>query len=53
MVTKLWRLCSQCAKMGYPQYVTELKYLIFLKLASERGDGMVRMPTGCSWRELQ
>lgn len=54
MVTKLWRLCSLLRKDGvtYPQYVTELTYLIFLKLASERGDGMVRMPTGCSWSDL-
>lgn len=38
LVSKLWRLCTLLRKDGvtYPQYVTELTYLMFLKLLSER-----------------
>jgi type I restriction enzyme M protein len=38
LVAKLWRLCTLLRKDGvtYPQYVTELTYLMFLKLVSER-----------------
>ncbi|MES2300959.1 MAG: type I restriction-modification system subunit M N-terminal domain-containing protein, partial [Pseudomonadota bacterium] len=37
LVNKLWRLCSLLRKDGvtYQQYVTELTYLLFLKMASE------------------
>ena len=38
LVSRLWRLCTLLRKDGvtYPQYVTELTYLMFLKLLSER-----------------
>ncbi|WP_150526665.1 N-6 DNA methylase [Roseibium sediminis] len=38
IVQKLWRLCSVLRKDGitYQQYVTELTYLLFLKMISER-----------------
>ena len=40
LVNKLWRLCSLLRKDGvtYQQYVTELTYLLFLKMASEQKD---------------
>jgi len=38
LVNKLWRLCTLLRKDGvtYQQYVTELTYLLFLKMASEQ-----------------
>lgn len=38
LVNRLWRLSTLLRKDGitYPQYVTELTYLMFLKLASVR-----------------
>lgn len=39
--------------MTYPQYVTELSYLIFLKLASERvADTTLHIPQGHDWQSL-
>jgi type I restriction enzyme M protein len=40
LVGKLWRLCALLRKDGitYQQYVTELTYLLFLKMASEQKD---------------
>ena len=39
-MNKLWRLCALLRKDGvtYQQYVTELTYLLFLKMASEQKD---------------
>jgi type I restriction enzyme M protein len=38
LVNRLWRLCALLRKDGvtYQQYVTELTYLLFLKMASEK-----------------
>lgn len=54
LVTRLWRLCSLLRKDGvtYPQYVTELTYLIFLKLASERRTERTAIPEGHGWTDL-
>ena len=54
LVTRLWRLCSLLRKDGvtYPQYVTELTYLIFLKLASERQAEGLAIPEGHGWGDL-
>jgi type I restriction enzyme M protein len=54
LVTRLWRLCSLLRKDGvtYPQYVTELTYLIFLKLASERHAENQAIPEGHRWSDL-
>lgn len=54
LVTRLWRLCSLLRKDGvtYPQYVTELTYLIFLKLASERQAESQAIPEGHRWSDL-
>ena len=40
LVNKLWRLCALLRKDGvtYQQYVTELTYLLFLKMAAEQKD---------------
>ena len=55
LVNRLWRLCSLLRKDGvtYPQYVAELTYLIFLKVASvqQRKDG--GLPAGQQWQDLQ
>jgi type I restriction enzyme M protein len=37
IVAKLWHLCNILRESGitYPEYVTELTYLLFLKMAEE------------------
>ena len=54
LVNKLWRLCALLRKDGitYQQYVTELTYLLFLKMMAEqkREDG--RIPDGMRWKDL-
>ena len=54
LVNKLWRLCAVLRKDGitYQQYVTELTYLLFLKMMAEqkREDG--RLPDGERWGDL-
>ena len=41
IVGKLWSLCNVLKDDGvtYHQYVTELTYLLFLKMADETGQG--------------
>lgn len=54
LVQKLWRLCAVLRKDGitYQQYVTELTYLLFLKMMAEqkREDG--KIPPGARWGDL-
>jgi type I restriction enzyme M protein len=54
LVQKLWRLCAVLRKDGitYQQYVTELTYLLFLKMMAEqkREDG--KIPAGARWGDL-
>src|SRR4029079_18966802 len=54
LVTKLWRLCALLRKDGitYQQYVTELTYLLFLKMASEQKDES-RIPLEYRWGSLR
>ncbi|KQP00342.1 N-6 DNA methylase [Methylobacterium sp. Leaf91] len=54
LVTKLWRLCTLLRKDGvtYPQYVTELTYLIFLKLAQRRISAGKASPLGTEWQKI-
>lgn len=54
LVNKLWRLCSLLRKDGvtYQQYVTELTYLLFLKMASEQKDES-RIPEKYRWAALK
>jgi type I restriction enzyme M protein len=55
LVNKLWRLCAILRKDGitYFQYVTELTYLLFLKMADERGPNEVRVPEGYRWPDIK
>uniref|UniRef100_UPI000B16364A class I SAM-dependent DNA methyltransferase n=1 Tax=Pseudovibrio sp. POLY-S9 TaxID=1576596 RepID=UPI000B16364A len=54
IVQKLWRLCSVLRKDGitYQQYVTELTYLLFLKMMQEKEKEEGAVPTGMRWVDL-
>lgn len=54
LVNRLWRLCALLRKDGvtYQQYVTELTYLLFLKMASEHKDES-RIPAPYRWGALK
>jgi type I restriction enzyme M protein len=54
LVNRLWRLCTLLRKDGvtYQQYVTELTYLLFLKMASEQKDES-RIPERYRWTALK
>src|SRR6266478_137511 len=54
LVNKLWRLCAVLRKDGitYQQYVTELTYLLFLKMMAEQKREQGRIPEGMQWRDL-
>ncbi len=54
LVNRLWRLCALLRKDGvtYQQYVTELTYLLFLKMASEQHDE-TRIPSEYRWLALK
>ncbi|MGI8748183.1 MAG: N-6 DNA methylase, partial [Deinococcus sp.] len=54
IVQKLWNLCNDLRDDGvtYHQYVTELTYLLFLKMAKETGtEG--QLPQGFRWDDLR
>lgn len=54
IVQKLWRLCTVLRKDGitYQQYVTELTYLLFLKMMAERGKEPGTLPKSYRWADL-
>lgn len=54
IVQKLWRLCTVLRKDGvtYQQYVTELTYLLFLKMMAERDREGGSLPKGMRWSDL-
>src|ERR1700748_1130730 len=54
IVTKLWNLCNVLKDDGvtYHQYVTELTYLLFLKMAKETSTED-QLPDGYSWDDLE
>ena len=63
IVAKLWNLCNVLRDDGitYHQYVTELTYILFLKMAKETGveevadktgDVRVNIPAGYRWDDL-
>lgn len=59
IVQKLWNLCNDLRDDGvtYHQYVTELTYLLFLKMAKETGQendrsGSMNIPEGNRWDSL-
>ncbi len=54
IIAKLWNLCNVLKDDGvtYHQYVTELTYLLFLKMAKETG-AEEQIPRGCRWDDLE
>jgi len=54
IVGKLWNLCNILKDDGvtYHQYVTELTYLLFLKMALETGSE-AQLPEGYRWADLE
>ena len=53
IVGKLWNLCNVLRDDGitYHQYVTELTYILFLKMADETGTDK-NIPEQYRWKEL-
>jgi type I restriction enzyme M protein len=53
IVGKLWSLCNILKDDGvtFHQYVIELTYLLFLKMADETGSD-AHIPKNCSWKDL-
>ncbi len=54
IVARLWNLCNILKDDGvtYHQYVTELTYLLFLKMAKETGTED-QIPAGHRWDDLE
>jgi len=54
IVQKLWNLCNVLRDAGitYQQYVTELTFLLFLKMAKETAQEK-QLPVGYRWDELR
>ena len=55
IVARLWNLCNVLRDDGitYHQYVTELTYLLFLKMEDEMGDERpTQIPAGWRWADL-
>ncbi len=54
IVSKLWNLCNVLRDDGitYHQYVTELTYILFLKMAKETGSED-KLPEGYKWDDLK
>ncbi|MBA4191192.1 MAG: SAM-dependent methyltransferase [Planctomycetaceae bacterium] len=54
IVAKLWGLCHVLRDDGitYHQYVTELTYLLFLKMLKETGQEEKTLPVGYRWNNL-
>lgn len=54
IVQKLWRLCDVLRDDGitYHEYVTELTFLLFLKMAKETGTEK-QLPAGYRWGDLE
>ncbi len=52
IVQKLWGFCHTLRHTGidYGDYIEQLTYPLFLKMADERG---VEVPKGCDWRALR
>ena len=51
IVQKLWGFCHTLRHDGvdYGDYIEQITYLLFLKMADER---KIEMPRGCDWRSL-
>jgi len=53
IVQKVWNLCNILRGDGisYHEYISELTYLLFLKIAEETGTEDL-LPDGCRWKDL-
>lgn len=54
LVAKLWNLCNLLRDDGvtYHEYITELTFLVFLKMVEETGQDEL-IPLGCRWSDLE
>lgn len=52
VVNKLWGFCHTLRHDGfdYGDYIEQLTYLLFLKMADEKG---IAIPQGCEWDNLK
>jgi type I restriction enzyme M protein len=52
VVQKLWGFCHTLRHDGvdYGDYIEQITFLLFLKMADEKG---VKLPRGCGWRTLR
>src|SRR5207248_11381365 len=52
VVAKLWGFCHTLRHDGidYGDYIEQITYLLFLKMADEKG---VPLPRGCAWPSLK
>jgi type I restriction enzyme M protein len=52
VVNKLWGFCNTLRHdgIGYGDYIEQLTYLLFLKLAGEKG---IKLPKKCDWATLR
>jgi type I restriction enzyme M protein len=52
VVGKLWGFCNTLRHdgIGYGDYIEQLTYLLFLKIAQEKG---VKLPQNCTWNDLK
>ena len=55
IVARLWNLCHVLRDDGvsYHEYVTELTFLLFLKMTQEIGIDARQLPDGFRWRDLE
>ncbi|MCP4451179.1 MAG: SAM-dependent DNA methyltransferase, partial [Planctomycetes bacterium] len=51
VVQKLWGFCHTLRHdgVGYTEYIEQITYLLFLKMADEKG---IDLPKGCTWTDL-
>lgn len=54
LVAKIWSFCDTLRDdgLGYGDYLEQLTYLLFLKMADENKD-KYRIPKGCDWQVLK
>lgn len=52
VVGKLWGFCHTLRHdgIGYTEYVEQITYLLFLKMADEKE---IKLPSGCAWQDLK
>lgn len=54
LVAKIWSFCDTLRDdgLGYGDYLEQLTYLLFLKMADEN-KSQYQIPDGCNWQELK